>query len=170
MTAADAAPPLDAEAILTVLNDHRVDYVVIGAWAAIAQGAPIGATRDIDLTPATTATNLDRLSTALKSLGARIRTEGVPGGLAFDHDGASLAKAAFWNLVCPLGELDLSFVPSGTGGYDDLITKARIVRVHGVEAPIADLADIIRSKEAAGRTKDIQRLPALYEHLRARGG
>lgn len=165
------ARPLDAEAILAVLNDHRVDYVVIGAWAAIAQGAPIGATRDIDLTPAIVDGNLDRLSAALKELGARIRAEGAPAeGLAFDHDGPSLARAAFWNLVCRHGELDLSFTPSGTGGYRDLAANARVVRVHGVEARIADLADIIRSKEAAGRPKDIQLLPVLYQHLRARGG
>ncbi len=170
MTPADGAPPLDAEAVLAVLDDHHVDYVVIGAWAAIAQGAPVGATRDVDLTPATSPTNLGRLSAALDRLGARIRTEGVPGGVGFDHDEASLARAEFWNLVCPLGELDICFVPDGTGGYDDLIARAHIARVGGVEAAVADLADVIRSKEAAGRTKDIQSLPALYEHLRARGG
>lgn len=169
MSDAAGAPPLEAEAILAILNDHRVDYVVIGAWAAIAQGAPIGATRDIDVTPATVDANLERLSAALRDLGARIRTEGVPDGLAFDHDGASLARAGVWNLVCRHGELDLSFTPSGTSGYDDLVAKARVVRIHGVEARIADLADIIRSKEAAGRPKDIQLLPALYRHLRARG-
>jgi hypothetical protein len=30
-------PELSAEDILAVLNRHRVDYVVIGAFAAIAQ-------------------------------------------------------------------------------------------------------------------------------------
>ena len=144
--------------------------MVIGAWAAIAHGAPIGATRDIDLTPATSDANLTRLSAALRVLGARIRTESVPDGLAFDHDGASLARAGVWNLVCRHGELDLSFTPSGTGGYDDLLVNAQLVRVGGVEVRIAGLADIIRSKEAAGRPKDIRRLPALYQHLRARGG
>jgi len=29
---------------------------------------------------------------------------------------------------------------------------------------VADLDDVIRSKEAAGRPKDIQALPALYRH------
>ena len=165
-----SGPPLNAEGILASLNAHQVDYVVIGAWAAIAHGAPIGATRDIDLTPATGAANLDRLSAALKQLGARIRTEDVPDGLPFDHDGASLGRAAVWNLVCRHGELDLSFTPSGTGGYDDLVSNALTVRIGELDVRIASLADVIRSKEAAGRPKDIQRLPALYEYLRARGG
>lgn len=170
MTDAGGGPLLDAEAILEVLNRHRVDYVVIGAWAAIAHGVPIGATRDIDVTPATVPANLDRLSGALKELGARIRAEGVPGGISFDHDGASLGRSAVLNLVCDSGELDIAFTPSGTAGYDDLVTKSRVVRINGVEARLADLADIVRSKEAAGRPKDIQRLPELYRHLHARGG
>lgn len=124
MTEAADAPPLHAEAILEVLNHHGVDYVVIGAWAAIAQGAPIGARRDIDLTPATAEANLNRLSDALKELRACMRTEGVQGGLAFDHDGASLARAGVWNLVCRHGELDLSFAPSGTG-VGGLVVNAR---------------------------------------------
>lgn len=144
--------------------------MVIGAWAAIAQGAPIGATRDIDLTPATVDANLERFLRALKDLGARIRTDGVPDGLAFDHDGASLARAGVWNLLFPFGELDISFTPAGTGGYDDLVMAAALVRINGVDVRVASLADIIRSKEAAGRPKDIQRLPALYEHLRSRDG
>lgn len=44
-------PELDAAAIVSALNRHQVRYVVIGAFAAIAQQAPIAATRDIDLTP-----------------------------------------------------------------------------------------------------------------------
>jgi hypothetical protein len=34
-------PLLSAEEILAALNEHGVDYAVIGAFAAIAQGAPI---------------------------------------------------------------------------------------------------------------------------------
>lgn len=57
-----------------------------GAFAAIAQQAPIPATRDIDITPDATAENLTRLSQALTELGARIRTETAPEGLPFGHD------------------------------------------------------------------------------------
>jgi hypothetical protein len=162
-------PPLNAAAIVDVLNRHDVNFVVIGAFAAIAQQAPIPATRDIDVTPDTTVDNLNRLSAALKELGTRIRTDAVEGGLPFDHDGNSLARAAFWNLICSYGEFDISFRPSGfPGGYSDLVSHSHMVLVDGIEVPIADLDDVIASKEAAGRPKDLQVLPILYRHLAER--
>jgi Aminoglycoside-2''-adenylyltransferase len=161
--------PLNAAAIVDVLNRHGVRYVVIGAFAAIAQRAPIPATRDIDLTPDSTAENLTRLSKALRELGTRIRTDAVDGGLSFDHDGRSLAASPVWNLICPYGEFDISLVPSGiAGGYEELAMKAHRMRVDAVDVMVADLSDVIRSKEAAGRPKDLQVLPILYRLERER--
>lgn len=68
-----ARPDLSAEDILAVLNRRGVRYVVIGAFAAIAHGAPIDATYDIDVTPNRDPQNLQRLSRALSDLDARIR-------------------------------------------------------------------------------------------------
>lgn len=162
-------PELNAASIVATLNQHQVRYVVIGAFAAIAQQAPVPATRDIDLTPEAGHENLARLSLALKELGARIRTEGVPGGLAFSHDARSLAAAEMWNLICADGEFDISFHPSGfAGGYAQLVVNAHHLRVGDVEVVVADLADVIRSKEWAGRPKDLRVLPALYRYQSAR--
>jgi hypothetical protein len=159
-------PRLNATRILSILNKHGVLYIVIGAFAAISQHAPIPPTRDIDFTPETSRANLDRLSAALKELNARIRTDTVRGGLAFDHDGASLANATVWNLICPDGEFDLSFQPAAfAGGYSDLAPQAQRMSVGGVEVLVASLGDVIRSKEAAGRPKDLRVLPTLYRHL-----
>ncbi len=161
--------PLNAAAIVGVLNRHDVRYVVIGAFAAIAQRAPIPATRDIDLTPDSSMENLTRLSKALKDLGARIRTDAVDQGLPFDHDGRSLKASSVWNLICPYGEFDISFAPSGiAGGYEELAVKAHRMRVDAVDVMVADLSDVIRSKEAAGRPKDLQVLPILYRFDRER--
>jgi hypothetical protein len=162
-------PSFNPAAIVAALNRHQVRYVIIGAFAAIAQQAPIPATRDIDITPDASVDNLARLSQALTELGARIRTETEPGGLPFGHDAASLAAAEVWNLTCPDGEFDISFRPSGfAGGYAQLAARAHRLRVADVEVIVADLADVIRSKESAGRSKDLQVLPLLYRHLTAR--
>ena len=162
-------PSFRPAAIAAALNRHQVRYVVIGAFAAIAQQAPIPATRYIDITPDDEAENLARLSRALTELGARIRTEAVPEGLPFGHDAASLAAAETWNLICDDGEFDIAFHPSGfTAGYTQLVAGAHRVRVADTEVMVADLADVIRSKEAAGRPKDLRVLPLLYGHQAAR--
>ena len=151
------------------MNQHGVRYVVIGAYAAIAQQAPIAPTRDIDFTPDDSLDNLGRLSAALRELDARIRTGPDDGGLRFDHDAKSLRRADMWNLICTYGEFDISFRPAGfDAGYVQLIGRAHRVVVDGVELVVADLDDVILSKELAGRPKDIRVLPTLYRHRASR--
>lgn len=103
------------------------------------------------------------MSAALHELNAQIRTADLPEGLPFDHDGASLSRARIWNLTTPFGEFDLSFAPSGTEGYRDLARHAHVIESYGQLVPVADLDDVIRSKEAAGRPKDILHLPILLQ-------
>jgi hypothetical protein len=163
---------LDAATILEALNRHAVDYVVIGAWAVEAQGIRRSSpTRDIDITPSTGAENLRRLSAALRDVGARIRTADVPDGLIFDHDGASLARSAVWNLVCPAGEFDISFTPSGfPDGYDDLAQRSVILELAGgVRVHVAAVKDVVASKRSAGRDKDVRALPEIIDQARKLG-
>lgn len=70
------------------------------------------------------------------------------------------------NLTCRHGDIDLAFAPSGTGGYDDLVRGSESLFIGTVEVRVAALDDVIRSKEAAGRPKDIAVLPVLEEHAR----
>jgi hypothetical protein len=151
--------------IVDAFNRRGVEYVVIGGFAAELHAAAVPPTRDVDFTPRATEENLKRLSLVFTDLDARIRTAGVPEGLHFSHDAASLAKVGVWNLTCKFGELDISFKPSGTDGYDDLVQNAIRPEVRGDQMPVASLADIIRSKEAAGRPKDFRALPALQLRL-----
>ena len=70
------------------------------------------------------------------------------------------------NLTTTYGDLDITFHPSGTDGYPDLIKNAEERHLGTVTIRIATLADIVRSKAAAGRDKDIEALTELYELLR----
>jgi hypothetical protein len=155
-----AAPDFRPERILEILAAHRVDYVMIGGLAAAVHGSDL-VTGDLDITPATGTANLTRLSGALDELNARVRTDAVPEGLPFAHDARSLSRAAVWNLVTDAGDLDLAMLPSGTQGYDDLRRDAIAIEILGFPTRVAALADIIRSKEAAGREKDRAALPML---------
>jgi hypothetical protein len=158
---------------LRALELHRVQYVVIGALAAVAGGAPV-VTRDLDITPARDTPNLERLAQALRALEARLRTVADAEGVPFRIDADALAGAEVWTLTTKVGELDVVFEPAGTHGFDDLRRDAsRLELADGLRVLVASLADVIRTKEAAARAKDLAQLPLLrqtLERARARGG
>ena len=150
--------------ILRALEAHHVRYVVIGAIAAIAAGAPI-LTTDLDVTPARSRENLERLALALRDLDAKLRSVTAPEGVPFPIEAEMLATADTWTLTTRVGNVDLMFLPAGTRGYDDLRNGARRERIAGVTVTVAALADVIRSKEAANREKDNMQLPILRRTL-----
>lgn len=157
--------------ILRTLERHRVQYILIGAAAARVAGAPV-VTEDIDITPAADRSNLERLAAALRELGARLRNAKDTRGMPFPIDADMLRTTALWTLTTRHGDLDIAFTPSGTRGYDDLHREAARTRLGpGVRVEVASLRDVIRSKEAAGRDKDLAQLPILrrtLEELRRR--
>lgn len=161
MSEPSALRTFDGDAILRVLLRHAVDFVLIGGYAAIALGSPLP-TQDVDVVPLTSPENYGRLSAALTELGAKVRAVGVE-PQPFGHDAQSLADVSIWNLTTRYGDLDITVTPSGTRGYDDLRRDAVTVELHGMPVVIASLADIVRSKEAAGRDKDRRALPVLRE-------
>jgi len=161
------AAVLDPERLLRALAEKGVRFVLIGALAARLQGFP-RLTADADITPAKDPDNLERLARALRALDARVYTEQIPEGLAFDCSPQMLGRADIWNLITAAGRLDIAFKPSGTEGYDDLARHAEHFTIYGGELLAARLEDIIRSKEAANRPKDRQDLAVLREMLKRR--
>ncbi len=143
-------PDFQPDAVAEVLVKHGVVFVVIGGTAAYLQGSPL-LTEDTDIVPAPDRDNLTRLSAALTELEAKVRNDSDD-PLPFPHDATSLAGSVFWNLTTRHGDLDISFTPSGTQGYADLRRDAISVTLRGTPVLLASLADIIRSKEAAGRS------------------
>lgn len=146
--------PLNPELLLETLSRHKVNFVLIGALAARLHGFP-RLTADADITPSSDKPNLERLVAALKELDARVYTESVPEGLVFDLSATAIARARMWKLVTKAGRLDIAFEPAGVEGYDDLKRDAERFEAFGVRFLVASLDDIIRSKEAAGRPKDM---------------
>jgi hypothetical protein len=145
--------PFDPERLIRVLGRHHVKFVLIGALAARLHGFP-RLTADANITPAVDRHNLERLAAALEDLDAKVYTESVPEGLAFDRSAAALSRARMWNLVTMAGRLDIAFLPAGTSGYEDLIKGAEEFEAFGVRFLAASVDDIIRSKEATGGAKD----------------
>lgn len=158
-------PGIDAELIVQTLKSHDVAYVVVGGFAVELWDVAIQPTVDIDITPETSPSNLEQLADALNALEAGIRvgseTVPVPGGLTAEM----IALMSVLNLNTTAGPLDLTILPAGTTGYPDLIQDATELLYGDQLVPTASLQDVARSKEAAGRPKDLRTLPAIYAHL-----
>jgi hypothetical protein len=155
----------DPVRICEILNEEQVEYIVVGGFAAVIHGSSLP-TQDIDVLPARSTANLERLSRALKRMKAQIRTAGDPVPALLD--GQFLANMTLMlNLVTELGELDLTFSPSGElDGFDDWNARAAVVEIAaGLTVVVAALDDVIASKRAANRPKDQMALPYL-ESLR----
>jgi hypothetical protein len=164
------AIPYRPDKVLEVLERHGVKYVVIGGLAAELRGSPY-ATRDVDITPSRERANLGRLADALRELDAKLRISGVEGPVEFPLDQHSFDWGTTLTFVTTHGFLDIALLPDGTRGYDDLRRGASRERITDtLEVNVASLADVIRSKEAAGREKDRAVLPILRQVLeRSRG-
>ena len=162
---------VDVVRVVKTLLRHRVKFVVIGGFAIELHDVAVPPTRDIDITPATGRANLNRAAAALNELGARFRVPGgpangvaIPGGLS----GEWLQEMVSVALVTESGPVDVSLRPDGTDGYADMASGSTEIPYEGIAVPTAALEVILRSKEAAGRPKDIKVIPAIRDHLRRR--
>jgi hypothetical protein len=168
-----AEPPrFDPERILAVLDRHGVDYVMVGGFASQLHGAR-RQTYDIDFVPSATEANDDRLASALRELGARLRVAGLTDEearqLPVTIDAATLRAFGSTTWTTDAGPLDVLRELPVTGArrtFDELRQRCTDVSVDGIVIHLASLDDIIDSKTHADRPKDHDALPELHR-LRA---
>jgi hypothetical protein len=125
--------------------------VVIGGVAVVVQASP-RFTRDLDISYATDAANLERLGTVLVELDAKLR--GVEDDVPFRPDARTLRRTEMLTLTTRDGDLDLLAAPPGSPGYPALRRRADIVDLDGDAVRIASVEDLIEMKRAAGRGQD----------------
>lgn len=154
----------DPYQILRILAEHGVDHIVVGGIGGVLHGSPMP-TDDVDIVPALQKTNLDHLANALNEMNARIQLADEPEGIKIDFSGKDLQRwivdFRFLNLVTDFGRLDILHKPAGTSGYQDLAAQAELLDLDDLEIRVAALEDIIRSKQAVGRDRDLEQLPTL---------
>ena len=147
----NAAPMLSLVARL--LTTHRLDVVMIGNAAAAIQGSPV-TTMDIDFMFRKTSTNLRKLKALAADLDAMILRPYYPASQLYritrDRDGL---------------QLDFMAKIDGIRSYEAMRSRALLVQFGEYEVRVADLRDIIRSKERAGREQDLAVLPILRRTL-----
>ncbi|MDA8289841.1 MAG: hypothetical protein M0014_15595 [Actinomycetota bacterium] len=168
-TAEDPTDP-DVARIVEVLDRHGVDYLVVGGAAARIYGAK-RRTKDTDCLVRRSADNLERLAAAMRELNARLHVDGLSdeeaSALPVTLDAFTLARLEISTWRTDAGDLDiLADIPDREGvhrRYEDLRPAARPATVDGMAIWVAALPDVIASKEWAGRPKDREALPELYE-------
>ena len=105
-------------------------------------------TQDVDLYVEKQAANCEKLAAALVELGFRLTAQEEQ-EVRRGKDFIQLRNGPF--------DMDLIFAPDGIDRFEDA-WKRRIEK-HGF--PIANIDDIVRSKQAANRQKDKESLPRL---------
>jgi hypothetical protein len=154
---------LDPEHIFATLDAHRVEYVVIGGLAVQVHGHT-RMTNDVDVIPAPTPQNLERLAAALAELDARILN---PDGEHLKIDAQMLPRAALWQFSTPHGDVDVLHDAPGAAPFAQLRERALVIGVGGRPTPIASRDDLIRMKRARGRPVDLADIAALTEPERS---
>lgn len=137
----------DFKRILTELNRAGVRYVLVGGIALIRHGV-IRATRDVDAVIAADAENLARVLSLIEAWPAS-RPDGTP--VPVD----TVAPGKTINLTTPDGDVDLLAERPSPLSFHELLVRAEIRRVDGVQAPICSLADLVALKRLAGRERDL---------------
>lgn len=162
------AVPLQAEALLRVLAEHDVDFVIIGGFALSAHGV-IRGTKDVDILPDPRPENVKRLAAALRALDAEVMLadDFNQSELGLAPDEAGLSLGGNWVLRTRLGRLDVMQDVPGTRGFAALHAAAVEREVPGA-GPFwfSGLDDLIAMKVAAGRPQDELDVTSLQ---RARG-
>ena len=143
---------------LQALREAGVEFVVIGAVAAVARGSSYS-TQDLDICYERSPNNLARLAAALQPHHPRLRA--APGGAKFVLDAKTLAGGMNFTLTTDLGDLDLMGEVAGVGLYPEASAGASVLDLFGQKCLVAALDVLIQSKLAAGRPKDLLVLPEL---------
>lgn len=131
--------PLQAEEISRAFLQEGVDYLFIGG--AILLGYP-GTTQDIDVYPARTPENGRRIAAALRKVGFEIDA-GLEEQIVAGKDFIQIKTGPF--------DVDLVFAPDGIDSFERARARGVTVGIFRVAHP----RDIIASKRASGRKKDL---------------
>lgn len=139
--------PEQAKEIARAFADEGVEYVFIGKSAAILLGYP-ASSQEVQVFPEKSPANGARIVAALRRVGFEINGE-LEDAITRGKDFVQIKNGPF--------DVDLVFAPDGIENF--AAAKARSLELDGFH--IANLRDIIASKRASGREKDLLDLPLL---------
>lgn len=135
--------------IADAFSKYGVEFLFLGKGGAIILGYP-GATQDVDLFPKKSPENAEGILKALRDLAFPV-TPIVARDIREGKDFVQIKNGPY--------ELDLIFAPDGIDSFESANSRRHLI--DGL--PVANIRDIIASKRAAGREKDLVDLPLLED-------
>jgi len=126
------------------LNSRGAEYLVVGGIACLLHGVP-RTTKDLDLLVRRTAENVERVLAAMQETGLGTATlASVDEVLCHD---ATIFKDRFRvDILTAIPGVEFEGAWRGRTGFT----------VAGINVPVLSLADLVRSKEATGRSSDLE--------------
>lgn len=148
----DLAP--DFNEFFGLLTEHRVDFVVVGAYALALHGAP-RYTGDMDLLVRPTHDNANRLLTAIQAFG-------------FPTDALSPDAIVAANCLIQMGtppvQLHIMSAIDGVS-WESVWGGRAVATLDGLAVPFIGRQEFLANKRAAGRVKDLADIEALEGDL-----
>lgn len=155
----------DFRALITLLANSRVEFILIGGAAATAYGSA-RLTSDLDIVYRRTPENISLLVSAIAPFAPYLRD--APPGLPFIWSEQTIWNGLNFTLSTTIGALDLFGEITAGGSYDDLLPSSIKLQLYGVECLCLGLERLIYIKRATGRPKDMEVVAELEAILEER--
>lgn len=149
----------DYEEMLQCLNEEKVEFLLVGAYAMAAHGYP-RSTMDLDIWVKPSAKNAEAVWRALSNFGAPLSQISVED---FKND----------DIIFQIGVAPRRIdIITGLTGLDFSKTFAASIEIDlsGLKIRIPSILDLIKNKKAIGRTKDLADVEALEAILTKKTG
>lgn len=136
--------------ILEVLNNHKVEYMIVGGVAAVIHGAPM-TTFDLDTLVRVNRSNAERLIDALTELEAYFREH----RRVLNPTLEDILAGGHLLLMTNAGPLDVLGFIGNMQRYDDLLEASSEIQTSMGPLRLLNLEELIAQKRKMGRPKDL---------------
>jgi predicted nucleotidyltransferase len=131
---------------LALLNQHQVEYLVIGGYAVSVHGY-VRATGDIDIWLNATVENADKMLTVMLAFGFDVYDFRLEDFLPEQGGFVSIGDAPF--------KIELLTNAAGVT-FSEAYPNRKTIEIDGVPIHFIGLQELIQNKKAVGRPKDLE--------------
>lgn len=142
----------DLQALLKLLIQSPVEFVLVGGFAAVLHGCN-QTTRDIDICIVYSPEQTRLLREILTPFHPRHRMEDSK--RSFLDTPKDLSKKQDFHLITDLGPLDVINHVKGVGSFYDALKNSQEIEIYEGKCRLISLDDLIKSKKALGRHRDL---------------